>query len=594
MQDLENPQRPSTQEIKDYYHSITEKISDKLEFEEHPYKDFYSALLEKGFDKTYLQKYATLMSNALKTPKNDVNVVIKNLEKLYKMPVIWLHIAECTGCSESLLRTEEPSIESVLFDYLSLEYHETLMVSSGFLAEETLEQAIEKYKNHYVLIVEGAIPTHENDNLENAFTSGAYATTGLEMIKKASEHAMVILAIGTCSSFGGVQSAYPNPTHSKALSEVITKEVINIAGCPPSEKNIIGSILYFLIFGKAPSVDRFNRPLWAFSQRVHDICNRRGAFDVGEFVESFGDENAIKGACLYMVGCKGPHVFNNCAKMRFNQKTSWPIQAGHGCIGCSEPHFWDTFAPLETPLGNFKPIGNRYAYPLTTYHQVSKILETLPLSFKPLLETLKENYQYEKILCLQIDSILPTICGLYENETLNSCFKVEFETNPRLVYESLNKGSGKKLLINYEKKFPKLHDYLSHLEPISKLSNNLFDFLEVVKNILGYEKDLLSLAREFVGFQGAKIDYKISKDTFDIARPLKVGMSFAIAKVDTITLSYGFLEFLGEFLASYFYQLSQDFGVNQILVNGNILKEKAFLLGFLGHISSNLKIDFVK
>ena len=24
--------------------------------------------------------------------------------------------------------------------------------------------------------------------------------------------------------------------------------------------------------------------------------------------------------------------------------------AGHGCIGCTEPAFWDTMAPLEKPL----------------------------------------------------------------------------------------------------------------------------------------------------------------------------------------------------------------------------------------------------
>ena len=69
-------------------------------------------------------------------------------------------------------------------------------------------------------------------------------------------------------------------------------------------------------------------------------------------MQTFGDEGAKNGYCLYKVGCKGPYTFNNCSKLRFNSHTSWPIQAGHGCIGCSEPNFWDTMGPFEEPLGN--------------------------------------------------------------------------------------------------------------------------------------------------------------------------------------------------------------------------------------------------
>ena len=69
-------------------------------------------------------------------------------------------------------------------------------------------------------------------------------------------------------------------------------------------------------------------------------------------MQRFGDEGAEAGYCLYKVGCKGPYTFNNCSKLRFNSHTSWPIQAGHGCIGCSEPNFWDTMGPFEEPVAN--------------------------------------------------------------------------------------------------------------------------------------------------------------------------------------------------------------------------------------------------
>ncbi len=306
-------------------------------------------LQEKGVSRRDFMKWAGAMTTMLSLPASFAPLTAKAAEVADRLPVIWLHMAECTGCSESLLRSDGPGIASLIFDYISLEYHETLMAASGFQAEHNLEEAIEKYKGRYVLMVEGGVPTA----LEGQYlTIGAHGKTGLESAREASEHAAAIFAIGTCSSFGGIQAANPNPTAAKPLSDVTNKPVINVPGCPPSEKNIVGNVLHFILFGTLPSLDAFNRPKWAYGLRIHDLCERRGHFDAGEFVQSFGDEGAKSGYCLYKVGCKGPYTFNNCSKLRFNSHTSWPIQAGHGCIGCSEPNFWDTMGPFEEPLGN--------------------------------------------------------------------------------------------------------------------------------------------------------------------------------------------------------------------------------------------------
>jgi len=40
--------------------------------------------------------------------------------------------------------------------------------------------------------------------------------------------------------------------------------------------------------------------------------------------------------------------------MRWNSGTSWPVESGHPCLGCSEPRFWDAgsfYAPLSVPTG---------------------------------------------------------------------------------------------------------------------------------------------------------------------------------------------------------------------------------------------------
>lgn len=312
-------------------------------------KSISGIIEDKGIDRREFMKWASAMTAMLALPISFTPLVAKAAELSDRLPIVWLHMAECTGCSESLLRTDAPTIDSLIFDYISLEYHETLMAAAGWQAEHNLENAIEKYKGRFILMVEGGIPAGDKSY---HLTVGPHGQTGESSAKKASDAAAAIFAIGTCSSFGGVQAAFPNPTNAQPLSKITNKPVINVPGCPPSEKNIVGTLLHYILYGTLPALDAYNRPKWAYGLRIHDMCERRGHFDAGEFVEEFGDEGAKKGYCLYKVGCKGPYTFNNCSKNKFNQHTSWPVQAGHGCIGCSEPDFWDAMGPFEEPVAD--------------------------------------------------------------------------------------------------------------------------------------------------------------------------------------------------------------------------------------------------
>ena len=302
---------------------------------------------ENGFGRRDFMKWVGMMTALLSLPATFTPLMAEAVKVADRLPIVWLHMAECTGCSESLLRSADPTIDSLIFDYISLEYHETLMAAAGWQAEQNLEHAIEKYKGRYILMVEGGIPT---GNEGSFLTIGGHGKKGKDIAIEASEKAAAIFAIGTCSSFGGVQAAVPNPTGAVGLSEVTHKTVINVPGCPPSEKNIVGTLLHYLLYGTLPALDAYNRPKWAYRLRIHDLCERRGHFDAGEFVEQFGDEGAKDGYCLYKVGCKGPYTFNNCSKNKFNQGTSWPVQVGFGCVGCSEPDFWDTMGTVNEPL----------------------------------------------------------------------------------------------------------------------------------------------------------------------------------------------------------------------------------------------------
>jgi hydrogenase small subunit len=126
---------------------------------------------------------------------------------------------------------------------------------------------------------------------------------------------------------------------------------------------ITGVLAQFLAFG-LPELDHLGRPRAFFGQSIHDRCYRRPFYDKGLFAETFDDEGAKAGWCLYKLGCKGPTTYNACATTKWNEGTSFPIEAGHPCIGCSEPNFWDAgdfYRALPTPT---EDIGRAAAYAL--------------------------------------------------------------------------------------------------------------------------------------------------------------------------------------------------------------------------------------
>ena len=210
------------------------------------------------------------------------------------------------------------------------------MAAAGEQAEAAKEETMKKYYGNYLLMIEGSLPTKDE----------AYCCVGgksaLQITEEAAAGAKAIIAWGNCASAGCVQAANPNPTGAKGIHKVIKgKPIINVQGCPPIADVMAGVIIYMLTFERMPQLDGLGRPKMFYSRRVHDTCYRRANFDAGLFVESFDDENAKHGYCLYKVGCKGPSTYNSCGIIKWNEGTSYPIQSGHPCLGCSEENFWD-------------------------------------------------------------------------------------------------------------------------------------------------------------------------------------------------------------------------------------------------------------
>jgi hydrogenase small subunit len=309
------------------------------------------ALAARGISRRRFLQWCSAMTAVMALPKEYAPRIAHALENGKKPVMVWLEFQDCAGNTESMLRSSHPSIEDVVLNVLSLEYHETIMAGSGARAEAVLERVRTESKGEYILVIEGAIPTAEG---------GIYCTIGgrtaLQIAQEMSADAALVIAVGACAWDGGFVSQ--GPTGAVGVQAAVKPKVlINLGGCPHNSANTAAVLVHYLTFGEAPALDQFNRPLFAYGHLIHDQCERRAHFDAGRYVEQWGDNGHRNGWCLYKMGCKGPAATYNCPIVRWNDGTGWPIGAGHGCVACASPNFWSAMSPFYDRLPDVKMIG---------------------------------------------------------------------------------------------------------------------------------------------------------------------------------------------------------------------------------------------
>jgi hydrogenase small subunit len=246
------------------------------------------------------------------------------------------------------------------------------MAGSGKQAEAAINQAVKRYANKYVCVVEGSIPTRDK---------GVYmklaGRPAMDVLADVGGKAAAIIAIGSCASWGGIPSADPAPTGAVGVADLLrNKAIVNLPGCPPNPYTLLGVVLQFADSGTLPELDDEKRPKFAYDRDIHEHCPQRAHFDAGRFVKQFGDEGHREGWCLYEMGCKGPDTHAGCSTRHFNEIPDvWPIGIGAPCIGCTEksiafrmPMFQvvqihtratppESYAPVIAPQGKISPIA---------------------------------------------------------------------------------------------------------------------------------------------------------------------------------------------------------------------------------------------
>ncbi len=291
-----------------------------------------------------------------------------------KVHAFWLAGMSCDGCSVAVVGATQPSVEMLLHGTIPgvpkiILHHPVLSVEAGENFVREFEHAANgDLEAPFVVIFEGSIA----DESISASTGGYWSGFGVKYfdgvpqpiptatwLKRMSEKAAAVIAIGTCATWGGVPAAFGNVTGSMGVMDFLGDDyrsalglpVVNIPGCSPVGDNFTETVAAVLLFlqglGPLPEFDELGRPAWLFDETVHRGCTRAGFYEEGTFAENYGDKE-----CLVEIGCWGPVVQCNINKRGAINHLGGCMNVGAPCIGCTMPNFPDGFAPFyQRPPG---------------------------------------------------------------------------------------------------------------------------------------------------------------------------------------------------------------------------------------------------
>ena len=265
----------------------------------------------------------------------------------------WLSCGGCGGDTLSLLNSNSPD----LFDFLEMFdikvlWHPSL---STLTAQEhgRLLRAIQAGDQRLdVLCVEGAV-------LKGPGGTGSFDFFGgkpkKDLLSALARQAGLVLAVGTCASFGGMGSAdevegtglqFNRGERGGFLGADFVSgsglPVINLPGCPCHGNVLIGALMN-LQAGKPLPLDNYHSPLEWYGTLVHQGCTRNEYHEYRVEEEGFGE----RGCLFFHLGCHGPLVYGPCNKLLWNQRSS-KTRVGVPCFGCTRPDFPQPYPFFET------------------------------------------------------------------------------------------------------------------------------------------------------------------------------------------------------------------------------------------------------
>ena len=267
------------------------------------------------------------------------NITVNSIRQFEKRKInaIWLEATGCSGNIISLLNATDPDALYFFREMVNLTYNNSIMAKEG---EDAFENFLATLDTEFILLVDGAVALRSNGFYNVIANYKGKEFTAFEAVKMAGMKAKYVIAVGTCASHGGVSAAQPNLSGSVSVSRVLSREVINLPGCPCNPAWVIGTVGHIISLGK-PQLDDLNRPIVYYGMTIHDMCPRRSYFEKGIFATKLGEET-----CMIKLGCKGPKTKTDCPTRQWNGHVNWPIGNNTPCIGCAHSDFPDGMEPF--------------------------------------------------------------------------------------------------------------------------------------------------------------------------------------------------------------------------------------------------------
>lgn len=274
--------------------------------------------------------------------------------------MLWLQAGSCSGDTMSLLCAGSPNLlEFIETHDVDLIWHPSLSTKTTHKLLQEIEQINKGIQPLTVLCIEGSI-------MLGPHNSGMYDTLmgepKYQIIKKLAGKAQYVVAVGTCSSFGGVPAAPPNPTECTGLQFLREQKkgllahdwhskagypVINISGCPTHPNTVIRTLID-IATGQKIELNELNQPTDGYDSLVHQGCTRNEYHEYDIEEHHFGEV----GCLFFNMGCQGPYTPAKCNIDLWNNRSS-KTRAGVPCMGCVSPDF-----PRNAALFSTKKVGD--------------------------------------------------------------------------------------------------------------------------------------------------------------------------------------------------------------------------------------------
>ena len=297
--------------------------------------------------------------------------------------VIWMTTGlGCDGDSVAMTSAVDPSLEDIVTQ--AIPGMPKVIVHNPVLAYENGEEFMQAWYDAeageldpFVLVVEGSIPNEDLSGEGYWAAMGTDRDTGQpittnEWIDRLAPQAAIVMAVGTCATYGGIPAMKNNPTGAMGLRDHLGHgwrsrlghPIVNLPGCPAQPDNITETLLYLVLQlagTTAPiALDDQGRPAWLFERTAHEVCNRAGFAEQGDYADRLGDD----ASCLVKFGCKGPVVKCNVPARGWMNGIGGCPNVGGICIACTMPGFPDKYLPLMDTGPKVKAIAavSRFTY----------------------------------------------------------------------------------------------------------------------------------------------------------------------------------------------------------------------------------------